>query len=250
MRGPTKDTFLRLRHDWLNRKCKRLFRILNFENPESWEDKASNSNTQKLSDSEWSRPPTSPVLRTISLHASSVNYKVCNTLSSRKKTLDFLGFSQRLSLKDSMKPKVTNKQIQNTKFVLNFILSTTFKNMTYIQKHPLWDLFGKALRLNESVQMLLGPVWKQGTYTLQLLLVAPMQAEYLHITAAVGGPFESRVLTYDLLQSIVYEWLLSFSPKMRKIYARSTSSGGLERGDEASASPLPFKSATKYLQWC
>jgi len=75
-----------------------------------------------------------------------------------------------------------------------------------------------------------------------------MQAEYLHITAAVGGPFESRVLTYDLLQSIVYEWLLSFSPKMRKIYARSTSSGGLERGDEASASPLPFKSATKYLQ--
>ena len=36
----------------------------------------------------------------------------------------------------------------------------------------------------------------QGTYTLQLLLVTPLNARYLHITLAVAGPFKSRVLTH------------------------------------------------------
>jgi len=49
-----------------------------------------------------------------------------------------------------MKPQATTNQIQNTKFVLNFILSTTFKNMAYIQKHPACDLYWKASRLDES----------------------------------------------------------------------------------------------------
>jgi len=40
-----------------------------------------------------------------------------------------------------MKPQATIKQIHNTKFVLNFILLTAFKNMAYIQRHPTWNLF-------------------------------------------------------------------------------------------------------------
>jgi len=51
-----------------------------------------------------------------------------------------------------------------------------------------------------------------------LLLIA----EHLRITVAVRGPSESNVLTYDLVQNILYEWIVSSSPKLRKLYMQST----------------------------
>jgi len=35
-----------------------------------------------------------------------------------------------------MEPKATIKQIQNAKFVFNFILLTILNDMEYMQKHP------------------------------------------------------------------------------------------------------------------
>jgi len=54
---------------------------------------------------------------------------------------------------------------------------------------------------------------KQSTYTLQLLLVAPLIAEYLFI----------------ICSGIYYKRKISFSSKMRKIYARDTSRGPFKR---------------------
>jgi len=41
-----------------------------------------------------------------------------------------------------------------------------------------------------------GELWKDGTSTLQLLLEAPLTAQYLHITIAVWVPFENILLAH------------------------------------------------------
>ena len=77
-----------------------------------------------------------------------------------------------------------------------------------------------------------GPLWKKRTYTLQLLLGALSKAEYLHITMVVGSPFKSRVFSYDQLRNLLCEWIISFSVKLMKIYARKTWRGLLKRAPE------------------
>ena len=84
-----------------------------------------------------------------------------------------------------------------------------------------------------------GPLCKQITFKLHLLLEIPLKAKYLHITVFVGGAFESRVLTYDLLCSTFYEWIISFSPNLRNIYVRNPSRGPPKKGDPTQVPRLP-----------
>jgi len=58
------------------------------------------------------------------------------------KMLIFLNLFIAMSLRASMKLQATTKWIQNTEFILNFIL-LIFRNIAYIRKHPTWDFFEK-----------------------------------------------------------------------------------------------------------
>jgi len=40
---------------------------------------------------------------------------------------------------------------------------------------------------------------------------------YLRIAVALGGRFEGRVLNYDAVRKILYEWIINFSPKVNNI---------------------------------
>ena len=78
--------------------------------------------------------------------------------------------------------------------------------------------------------MAVGAPFKANYLQIAVAVGAPFKVKYLHITLSVGGPFGSRVFTDDLLCSTLYEWITSFSSKIRKIYARITSRGPPKRG--------------------
>ena len=60
-----------------------------------------------------------------------------------------------------------------------------------------------------TLQMLLGVFRKQSTYTLQMLLGDSLKAEYLLMNCS----------------GVLFEGIISFSPKQRKMHAQNTSSG-------------------------
>ena len=106
---------------------------------------------------------------------------------------------------------------------------------------------------------------KQSTYTFQQLLGAHLKrdylqiavavgghlkAQYLHITVSVGEPFESRVLTYDLLCCTLYERIISFSPKKGKFFRTTSQGGPKKRGDPRQVPRLPpLKHTTDCIQY-
>ena len=113
---------------------------------------------------------------------------------------------------------------------------------------------------------------------------ASLKVEYLHTAVAVGSPCESRVrtqcscywrplqkqislfthykkcwglfesiaLTYDLLQSILYESIISFSPKLKEIYRRNTTRMAPKKRGGARQVPRlpPLKHTTAYNNPC
>ena len=116
--------------------------------------------------------------------------------------------------------------------------------------------------LNSTLEMLVEAHSKQSTFTLQLLLwplqkqstyicwrPLPKQSRYLQRLLGASlkqrvlthyrwcwGPFESRVLTHDQLRSILYEWIISFSPNLRNLRAKHLEWGPWKWGAEVSAS--------------
>jgi len=53
---------------------------------------------------------------------------------------------------------------------------------------------------------------------------------YLHTAAALGSPFEGRILNYDVVRKTLYEGVINVSPKVRNIYARNTMRGAPKMG--------------------
>jgi len=98
-----------------------------------------------------------------------------------------------------------------------------------------------------TLEMLLGALWKQSTYTLQSQLDDPLRVEYLHIAVAVGCPFKSRVRSTYIMELLLgalwkkntylwsaLEYIISVDNKIftqnEEINARNTEGGPWKSG--------------------
>ena len=128
-------------------------------------------------------------------------------------------------------------------------------------------LFGAPLKARYlHITIAGGGLWKQSTYTPQFLLGVPsmkFKSRVLTHFSAFWGPFESnvpayysfwsrpfesRVLANALLCSTSYEWIITFSSKVRKIYARITWRGG-QKGGARQVPPMPPLKHTSISQF-
>jgi len=91
-----------------------------------------------------------------------------------------------------------------------------------------------------TLLLLFCPFESKLLFTNAVALGRTCKAEYLHITYVVGGPFEGRVLNYDVVWKILYERIINFSLKTRNIYARYTLRGPLKTGDPRQLPRLRF----------
>jgi len=73
------------------------------------------------------------------------------------------------------------------------LVGSLWKDGTYTLQLLLAALWQHS-SLRAHCNCCLCPLWKHIIYTLQLLLLVTLKARYLHLKAAAGGPFESQLL--------------------------------------------------------
>ena len=78
--------------------------------------------------------------------------------------------------------------------------------------------------------MAVGARLKTDYFQIAVAVGAPLKAKFLHITVSLGVALNSRLLTYDLLFSPLYEWTIG------KFNERNSSRGRPKRESETSAS--------------
>ena len=81
-----------------------------------------------------------------------------------------------------------------------------------------------------------------------MLLGTLLKAKYIHIIKAIGRPLKWEYLLMIFFWKILHEWIMSFSPKVRKIFALNISRGGPKRGGGEASASLPSLNTPLYVR--